>query len=108
MFSFSKIVIVVILVNSNNIEAACVLQSTGDTRGQRIRVCGHFLYWKSSPVVGSFSGVFLSHLYFPLHLFASERTNNAKRILHIFVAISLKSSVATRALEKLWRGTGCC
>lgn len=73
-----------------------------------IRVWGHFLCWKSSPVVGSFSGVLLFHLYFPLHLFASERTNNVRRILHIFVAISLKSSVATRALEKLWRGTGRC
>lgn len=71
-----------------------------------IRVCGFFLCWKSSPVAGA--EVFLSHLYFPLHLFASKRTNNVKRNLRIFVAISLKSSVATRALEKLWRGAGRC
>lgn len=45
---------------------------------------------------------------FLLHLFFSEWPNNVRRILHIFVVISLKSSVATTALEKQWRGTGCC
>jgi len=78
-----------------------------DKGAVHIRVYGPFLCWKSSPV-GSFSGIFLSHLYFLTHLFATEWTNNARRILHIFVARSLKNSVATRALEKLWRGTGRC
>lgn len=61
----------------------------------------------SCAVADAFSGVFFL-ICFLLHLFVSEWPNNVRRILHIFVAVSLKSSVATRALEKLWRGTGCC
>lgn len=54
-----------------------------------------------SPVVGAFSGVFLSPFSFPLHLFAGERTNNAGRILHTLGAISRESCIATRkAVER--------
>lgn len=91
-------------MNSSNIKVARVLQSTCETRGQ----CASEQVAISCAVADAFSGLFLSRLCFPLHLFVSEWTNNVRRILHIFVAISLKSSVATRALEKLWRGTGRC
>lgn len=91
-------------MNSSNIKVAHVLQSALETRGQRALEYVAI----SCAVADVFSGVFLSHLCFPRHLFVSEWPNNVRRILHIFVAISLKSSVATRALEKLWRGTGCC